>query len=173
VLLRVWTGAFFLSTAWWKVVQEGYTIAEKVTRFREYEYVPTIQRAIAHPPEVLGIRLGLYADFLEHVMLPGAYVLAPLILVFEFVLGLSLVLGLGVRLTAALGFLTMLAFSLAKVPSGTPLEDPVGVFLLTVGSANWPVTLILLFLALAAAGRVLGLDAWIRRAAPPWLRWIG
>lgn len=173
LLLRVWTGAFFLSSAWWKVVQEGYSIAEKVTVFREREYVPTIQRAIAHPPEVFGVTLGLYADFLEHVMLPGAYVLAPLILLFEFVLGISLVLGLGVRLTAALGFLMMLAFSLAKVPRGTPLEDPVGVFLLTVGSANWPVTLILLLLCLAAAGRILGLDAWVRRAGPPWLRWIG
>lgn len=173
VLLRLWTGAFFLSSAWWKVVQEGYTVAEKVARFRDVEYVQRVQGAIAQPPEVLGVRLGFFADFLEHVMLPGAYVLAPLILLFEFVLGISLVLGLGVRLTASLGFLMMLAFSLAKPQPGAAAEDPMGVFLFTVHSANWPVTLILLLLALAAAGRFLGLDAWIGRAAPPWLRWIG
>ena len=140
--------------------------------FRD-EYVAWIQRAVAQPPELFGHSLGFYADFLEGVMLPGAPVLAPLILGFEVVLGLSLVVGLGVRLTASLGVVMMLAFNLAKPQRGDALDDPVGVYLFTVHSANWPVTLILLMLALGAAGRVLGLDAWLRARGPRWLRWIG
>lgn len=171
-LLRLWTGGFFLVTAWWKLIEEGFTIREKIGFFRE-EYVDWIQRAIAQPPELFGHALGFYADFLESVMLPGASVLAPAILVFEVVLGLSLVLGLGVRLTASLGVVMMLAFNLAKPQSGAAVEDPVGVFLFTVRSANWPVTLILLLLALVPAGRIFGLDVWLRARAPRWLRWIG
>ncbi len=172
VVLRLWAGGFFLVTAWWKLIEDGYTIGEKLDAFEE-EYVFWVQRAILQPPEVFGVRLGFFADFLEGAMLPGAAVWAPLILLFEVVLGLSLVLGLGVRLTASLGVLMMLAFNLAKPQPGAAPEDPMGVLLFTVRSANWPVTLILLLLALAAAGRVLGLDAWLRARAPRWLRWVG
>jgi thiosulfate dehydrogenase [quinone] large subunit len=135
------------------------------------EYVGMIEQAIAHPPRVPGS--DLFAAFLRDAMLPAAPVLAPAILFFEVLLGLSLLLGLGVRLSASLGFLMMLAFSLAKPQPGAGPEDPVGVSLLTVKSANWPVTLGLLVLALLAAGRALGLDGWMRRRAPPWLRWAG
>lgn len=172
-LLRLWTGGFFLVTAWWKLIEDGRTIGWKIERFREVEYVGMIQRAIEHPPELFGHALGFYADFLESVMLPAATVFAPLILFFEALLGLSLVLGLGVRLTALLGVVLMLAFNLAKPQPGSAMEDPVGVFLFTVRSANWPVTLILLLLALVPAGRILGLDVWLRARAPRWLRWIG
>ena len=172
VVLRLWTGCFFLVTAWWKLVEEGYTVGEKMGLFRE-EYVAWIERAIQQPPELFGTPLGFYADFLEAVMLPAAPVLAPLILVFEVLLGLSLVLGLGVRLTASLGVLMMLAFNLAKPQPFAPSEDPVGVYLFTVHSANWPVTLILLLLALVPAGRILGLDVWLHARGPRWLRWIG
>ena len=174
VVARLWAGAFFLVTAWWKLVQDGYTIGEKIGYFRE-DYVAMIQGAIARPPELFGQPLGFYADFLEGVMLPGATVLAPAILFFEVVLGLSLVLGAGVRLTASLGVLLMLGFNLAKPMPSPPAapDDPVGVYLFTVRMANWPVTVILLLLALAAAGRILGLDAWLRVRGPRWLRWIG
>jgi uncharacterized membrane protein YphA (DoxX/SURF4 family) len=172
VVLRLWAGGFFLVTAWWKLIEDESSIGEKIGAFRD-EYVVWIERAAQQPPELFGQPLGFYADFLEGVMLPGAPVLAPLILGFEVVLGLSLVLGLGVRLTASLGVVMMLAFNLAKPQRGDELADPVGVYLFTVRSANWPVTLILLMLALAAAGRVLGLDVWLRARGPLWLRWIG
>lgn len=172
VVLRLWAGGFFLVTAWWKLVQEGYTIGERMGLFRA-EYVTWIERAIAQPPELFGHVLGFYTDFLEAVMLPAAPVLAPALLLFEALLGVSLVLGLGVRLTASLGVLMMLAFDLAKPQPGASPEDPVGVFLFTVHSANWPVTLILLLLALVPAGRILGLDVWLRARGPRWLRWIG
>ena len=173
VVLRLWAGGFFLVTAWWKLIEDGRTIGWKIDRFREVEYVGMIQGAIANPPELFGHSLGFYADFLQSVMLPAASVLAPLILGFEVVLGLSLVVGLGVRLTASLGVVMMLAFNLAKPQPGSAVDDPVGVFLFTVRSANWPVTLILLLLALVPAGRILGLDVWLRARGPRWLRWIG
>ena len=171
-VLRLWTGGFFLVTAWWKLVQEGYSVGEKIGHFRE-ETVVWIERAIRQPPELFGTPLTAYAAFLESVMLPAAPVLAPVILFFELLLGISLVLGVGVRLSALLGFLMMLAFDLAKPQPGGGEADPMGVFLFTVHSANWPVTLILLLLALVPAGRILGLDAWIRARGPRWLRWIG
>ncbi|MFV1960050.1 MAG: DoxX family membrane protein [Planctomycetota bacterium] len=173
LLLRLYAGAFFLATAHWKLVQEGWSIGEKIEAFRVDGYVPTIERAIAHPPEVFGQRLDFFAAFLRDVMLPAASWMAPAILFFEVVLGLGLVLGLGTRLLGALGFLMMLAFSLAKGGPGAAAGDPVGVCFLTVRSANWPMTLILLALALGAAGRFVGLDRRLRRRMPPWLGWIG
>jgi len=173
VLLRAWTGAFFLVTAWWKLVQEGYSFGEAIERFRVDELLPMVEGAIASPPVALGLRLQAYADLLASVALPASGVLAPAILLFEAVLGLCLLLGLFTRAVAGLGFLLMLAFSLAKPQPGAAPEDPVGVFLFTVKSANWPVTGILLLLSLAAAGRVLGLDRWLRRSGPRALRWMG
>jgi uncharacterized membrane protein YphA (DoxX/SURF4 family) len=170
LLLRLWAGAFFLDAAVYKLVDgprareeaSGVeeTLGQSFARFRDEEYRPMVQAAVDDPPRVFGAPLTVYADFLRAVMLPGADVFAPTILVAEVLLGVSLVLGLGVRLSAALGFLMMLAFSLAK-----------RVYLLTVQSANWPITLILLALSLAAAGRYVGLDAWVRRRGPRWLRW--
>lgn len=172
--LRLFAGGFFLVTAGWKLVEPGYSVFEKITAFREHEYVPFIERAVAHPPRVLGVELGAFADFLEGVMLPAAPVAAPAVLLFEALLGLALVLGAGVRLFAALGFALMLVFSLGKPQPGQGEAEPVGVFLFTVHSANWPLTWILLALACLAAGRVLGLDARLRRSrAPGWVRALG
>lgn len=175
VPLRVWAGAIFLVTAEWKLRAPGVSIGDRIRQFRLGEYVPMIERAVEHPPEVLGWRLGFYADFLDGVMLPLQHVAAPAILFFELILGLTLVLGLGTRLFASLGVLLMLGFNLAKpMPGwGDPVPGPVGIKLLTIRSSNWPLTWILLVLAVFAAGRVLGLDVWIRRRAPGWLRWIG
>ena len=173
VLLRVYAGAFFLATAHYKLVQPGYTLGETMAHFRDVEYPRVIEHAIAHPPVVLGVSLDAFAAFLRDVMLPGAPVFAPAILLFEALLGLCLVLGLGVRLMAGLGFLLMLAFTLAKPDPRALAEDPVGVGLFSVASANWPLTLILLVLCLVAAGRALGLDALLCRRGPPWLRWLG
>ncbi len=172
LLLRLFAGALFFYSAWWKLVQPGFSLGEIVDTFRS-EYVQTVQAAIANPPALLGLRLDLFASFLRDVMLPAAPVAAPALLFFEAFLGVSLLLGFGVRLFAALGVVMMLGYSLAKpyaMPDGgvTP-----GVPLLSVKSANWPLTFLLLALALLAAGRVVGLDARWRRDAPPWLRWIG
>ena len=173
LVARVWTGGVFLVTAWWKLVQDGWSIGEKIDRFRDVEYVATLERAIHYPPEVFGRPFTLYTDFLEHVLLPLADVMAPAILFFELSLGVSLVLGIGVRLSASLGVVMMLGFNLAKVLAGWEAPEPVGIYLFTVRTANWPLTLLLLVLALSAAGRIVGLDAWLRARGPRWLRWAG
>jgi uncharacterized membrane protein YphA (DoxX/SURF4 family) len=160
VLLRLWAGAFFLGAAHHKLIEPGWGIAEKVDWFVENEYVPLLQESIASPPRFFGVPLEPFADFLRDVMLPGKGVFGPAILFGEAMLGVSLVLGLFVRLSASLGFLMMLCFSMAR-----------DLYVLTVRSANWPIALILLTLVLAAAGRHAGLDAWVRARAPRWLRW--
>ena len=78
VVVRLWTGAFFLVTA---VVEAGpgRLLARREDRvLPRQDYVAMIERAIARPPELFGAPLGFYADFLETVMLPGrAASLAP------------------------------------------------------------------------------------------------
>ena len=173
VILRLYAAGIFLVTAQWKLFQEGYSVGEKIARFRTDEYVPMIEYAVAHPPVVLGIQLDVFAAFLRDVMLPGAAVFAPGILVFEALLGLGLLAGFGVRLLGGLGFVMMLAFTLAKPDPRAVAGDPVGIYLFSVRSSNWALTLIVLAVTLVAAGRVLGLDVWVRRRWPAWIRWIG
>jgi uncharacterized membrane protein YphA (DoxX/SURF4 family) len=172
-LARIWTGVFFLVTAEWKLNQPGKTIPQSIDVFRDGIYTETLQRALAHPPELWGWKIPLFPDLIENVLLPGASFFAPAILFFEALLGLLLVWGLGVRLFAALGFLLMMAFNLAKVLSNWSPPEPTGVFAFTVHASNWPVTILLLLLCLGAAGRILGLDLWVRAKWPAWLRWIG
>ncbi|MHC5011634.1 MAG: DoxX family protein [Planctomycetota bacterium] len=152
LLLRLFTGALFLDAVQYKVFVSGYP------HFRDVDYPDIVGGAIASPPHVFGWRLDFYADFLRTVMLPNADVFAPLILAFEALLGISLVLGIGVRLSAFLGFVMMVAFSLAK-----------GLYFLTVRSANWPMTVMLLVLSLVGAGRIWGLDHYLVRRWPRWI----
>jgi uncharacterized membrane protein YphA (DoxX/SURF4 family) len=157
----VYTGALFLDAVQWKVLEAGLPLDEAVHRFVAQEYEPLVRHAIAHPPELWGWRLDAYSDFLSAVMLPGASVLGPLVLLFEALLGVSLVLGAGVRGMALGGALLMLAFGLAK-----------GLYFLTVSTGtNWLLMVVLLALALTGAGRIWGLDAWLRPRLPRWLRW--
>jgi uncharacterized membrane protein YphA (DoxX/SURF4 family) len=151
----------FVGVAWWKIVLPGLPLGETLRVFVEHEYVPLIESAVRSPPEVLGWRLDWYAGFLETVMLPGnaPYVFGGVILVFEGLLGVSLVLGACVRLSATLGALLMLAFGLAK---RLPLVT------VTQGS-NWLLMMILVALALTAAGRIWGLDARLQHRLPRWI----
>jgi uncharacterized membrane protein YphA (DoxX/SURF4 family) len=169
LVLRLYAGAFFVDATVFKTIDQpralGIPPEGVVAHFRDGDYVPMVEAAIADPPRAFGVPLTPYADFLRAVMLPAADVFAPAILVAEALLGLSLVLGAGVRLSAGLGALMMLAFSLAKYDRGEHI------YFLTVHSNNWAMTLILVALSLAAAGRFLGIDAWARRAGPRWLCW--
>jgi hypothetical protein len=164
-LLRLWTGLFFCDAAKWKLFdhpsEQGLSFGEGIHAFVRDEYVPMVERAIADPPEVLGTKATWFASLLRDVALPGKDVLGPTILVAEALLGISLVFGIGVRLSASLGFLMMVSFTMAK-----------DVYLFTAGSANGPVTAILLVLAISAAGRAWGLDAVLRRRLPRGIAWI-
>ena len=172
VLLRVYAGVFFLVTAHYKLVQEGYSIAEKIAYFRESEYVPMIQHAIRIRRRCSGCRsTSSPPSSGRHAAV--RWVLRPRHLVFEALLGLTLILGFGVRLVGGWASCSCSLSPWRSPTRGPRREDPVGVFLFTVKSANWPLTLILLAVCLVAAGRVLGLDRWVRRRWPPLLRWIG
>jgi hypothetical protein len=163
-VLRVWTGAFFCDAIYYKLVvvpPEGTPLGTTIENFVERDYRPMVEAAIADPPTVFGMPLRLYADFLEGVMLPNAEFFGPAILLGGVLLGITLVLGVAVRLSAACGFVMMLAFSMVK-------RLPI----LTLTSGNWPITLILLALCLLAAGRAWGLDAWLRGRLPRWIRWV-
>ena len=164
-LLRAFTGALFLDAVYFKIVVTrmqgfGMSLFEAFDHFVETDYKRMIQNAIDHPPSIGTWEMTWYGDFLEAVMLPGAVpdVMGPAILIFELLLGIALVLGAGVRLMAALGALLMLAFGLAKSQ-----------YFLTVTGTNWLLFFVLLFFALAGAGRVWGLDHWLRRKWPAWI----
>jgi uncharacterized membrane protein YphA (DoxX/SURF4 family) len=162
VSLRVFTGAIFLAAAWWKLIRPGLDLGETIRRFVEYDYVPMFEGAVRDPPVVLGWRMQWFADFVENVMLPGnaPYVFSGAFLVLEVLLGASLVLGACVRLMAALGALVMLFSGLAK-----------RMFFLTIQGqgSNWLLMVMLVTLACTAAGRIWGLDSFVRRKFPGWI----
>jgi len=161
VVLRVFCGAIFLSTAHWKLIRPGLPVGETFRQFTERDYLPLVQYAVAHPPIVLGWKMTWFSSMLDTVALGGnaPYVIAGAVLIFEALLGISLVLGLGTRLMAFLGALLMAVMGLCK-----------GLFFLTVTKGtNWYLAVMLLALALMAAGRVWGLDARLRHRLPRWI----
>lgn len=162
VSLRVFTGAIFLAAAWWKLIRPGLGLGETLRHFAENDYTRLFEGAVRDPPVVLGWRMQWFAEFSQHVMLPGnaPYVFGTAFLCFEVLLGVSLVLGACVRLTALLGALLMLISGLAK-----------RMFFLSIQGAgsNWMLMVMLLALACTAAGRIWGLDARLQRRLPSWI----
>ena len=159
--LRVFLGAVWLSSTFdklfWTLPEGG--LLDHVAHFRDSTYPRLLQRGIDQPPTIFGEPFVGWSNFLESVCLPAASWLAPLILFFEILLGLSLVLGAFVRLTALLGALMAIAFAMTK-----------NVWLLTVRDTNWMLVVAMLALSLMAAGRVWGLDARLRRrGVPGWI----
>jgi uncharacterized membrane protein YphA (DoxX/SURF4 family) len=96
--------------------------------------------------------------YIEHIGLPGVGLWAKLIPLGETALGISLLLGLLVRLSTFLGILTVLNFHLTN---GT---------LLSVGFLGnpWAILVIasLLLLFLVRAGRSFGVDALLAKGKP-------
>jgi len=99
-------------------------------------------------------KIGPYATFLRHVMLPHASLIAPGQLVVELLVGLCLALGLFTPVAGLLGGLFQLNLLVA-----------------TSGTTEWPGTYIALaaiclVVAVSQAGRTLGLDARLARRRP-------
>jgi uncharacterized membrane protein YphA (DoxX/SURF4 family) len=159
--LRVFTGAVFLGVAHWKLIKPGLPLGETITRFTEQDYLPLVRHAVLNPPEVFGTKWSWFSSLLESIALGGSapYVIAGAVLVFEALLGVSLVLGACTRLMAFLGALLIAVMGLAK-----------GLYFLTVTQGtNWFLMMILLALSLTAAGRIWGLDARLRHKLPRWI----
>ena len=97
-----------------------------------------------------------YGEIVGRVLLPNFNLFDPLVFFAELVFATSLILGLGVRLTGALGvlFVLNLWIGLYRHPQ------------------EWPWTYIFLagllgLFSVQAAGRSLGLDGWLRNRYPP------
>jgi uncharacterized membrane protein YphA (DoxX/SURF4 family) len=98
-----------------------------------------------------------HREFVTHVLLPYLHWFGPLVFLAELTFAVSLILGLGVRLAGVLGIFFVLHLWLGIYRPGEPAEWPWSYIFLA--------TLMFLF-ALYAAGRSLGLDAWLRRNVP-------
>ena len=103
-----------------------------------------------------GPAYDLYIPFLLKVAIPHAGLFAHLVMFGEIVVGGALLLGCATRLAAIGGVFLCLNFLLA---SGAPIlsvEQPV-VFILLLATVS-----------VSAAGRVLGLDFFLKRLLPRW-----
>ncbi|HEX9320550.1 MAG TPA: DoxX family protein [Xanthobacteraceae bacterium] len=97
---------------------------------------------------------AFHRQLATEVLLPNLKILDPLVFLAELAFAVSLILGLGVRLIGVVGGLYVLHLWLGIYQAGDPAEWPWSYVFLAA--------LMFLF-AVFAAGRSLGLDAWLRR----------
>jgi uncharacterized membrane protein YphA (DoxX/SURF4 family) len=95
----------------------------------------------------------LVADY----YLPYLHIFDPVIFLAELTFAVSLILGLGVRLVSVLAIIFVLHLWLGIYQPGSPAEWPWSYVFLAI---------VMFMFALHAAGRSLGLDAWLRRHVP-------
>jgi len=101
-----------------------------------------------------------YISFLQGVVIPHATVFADLIVAGEVIGGISLLLGLGTRIGAAIAMFLFLNYMLAK---GRLFWSP--------DSQDAAVFFSALVCCVGAAGRVWGLDAYLARRRPSVVLW--
>jgi hypothetical protein len=97
---------------------------------------------------------AFHRELVTEIYLPNLYVFNPIIFLAELAFAVSLILGLGVRLVGALAIIFVLHLWLGIYRPGSPAEWPWSYVFLAI---------VMFFFALHAAGRSLGLDAWLRR----------
>lgn len=138
VLLRVYLGVVFLLAALPKL---------------QKDFTPVLTGFV----EQVGLERGhlFYRQFLEQVVLPNATVFAMLITWAELLVGVTLILGLATRFSAAVALVLALNYMLAK-----------GAWFWTSSSNDAAFVAISLALLIGAAGRTLGLDTWLARRWP-------
>jgi thiosulfate dehydrogenase [quinone] large subunit len=101
-----------------------------------------------------------YQHFLQQLVIPHATLFSYLVMVGELAAGLCLLLGLGTRVGAAIAMFLFLNYMLAK---GRLFWSP--------DSEDAAVFFSALVCLLGAAGRVLGIDAYLARRWPQVLLW--
>ncbi len=99
----------------------------------------------------------VHRQLVTDVYLPYLHFLNPIIFLAELTFAVSLIIGLGVRLVSALAIIFVLHLWLGIYRPGNPAEWPWSYIFLAM---------VMFFFALHAAGRSLGLDAWLRRHVP-------
>lgn len=99
---------------------------------------------------------AFYGNFVESVVIPNFTLFAWIIFLAELLVGLSLLTGTLTRLGAAVGLLMALNLGIGLL--AVPNEWPWSYIMLAIFHGIFLVT---------AAGRVLGVDAWLRRRLAP------
>ena len=143
VLLRAYLGTIFLVAVLPKL-QQDFT-----PHLTGYIQQVSLERA-----------LPFYRQFLEQVVLPNAAVFATLVTGAELFVGITLVLGLLTRFSAAVAVILTLNYMLAK-----------GAWFWTPSSNDAAFVAIGLALLIGAAGRTLGVDAFLARRWPRFPLW--
>jgi hypothetical protein len=111
---------------------------------------------LAYWTEQMGKRaaFAFHREFVTGFLIPNLHLFGPFVFLAELAFAVSLILGLGVRLAGVLAILFVLHLWLGIYLPGDPAE----------WSWSYIFLAVLMFLfALYAAGRSLGLDAWLRR----------
>lgn len=100
---------------------------------------------------------AIHRELVTNVLLPYLYLFGPIVFLAEFTFASCLILGLGLRLVGVFAIAFVLQLWLGIYIPGNPAE----------WSWSYIFLALLMFLfALLAAGRSLGLDAWLRRHSP-------
>jgi uncharacterized membrane protein YphA (DoxX/SURF4 family) len=146
-LIRAAFGLYFLVSAWRKTTGGWFTSGDGVTNF--------VERNFENAP-------ASYAAFLDGVVLPGATTFSQLVVLGEWVAGLSLLFGLLTRLGAIVGMWLVLNFMVTKGLAND------------AGSTDRLFFVTCFAFAAAAAGLVWGLDGTLRPtlASNPVTRWL-
>lgn len=100
---------------------------------------------------------AFHRELVTEFYLPNLHILNPIVFLAELTFAVSLMLGLGVRLVSSLAIIFVLHLWLGIYQPGAPAEWPWSYMFLAI---------VLLMFAIDAAGRSLGLDAWLRRNVP-------
>ena len=113
--------------------------------------------------EVEYAAFAIYGDFVSSIVMPNFTIFAWIIFLSELLVGLSLLTGTLTRLGGSVGFLMAVNLGLGL------LEVP----------GEWPWSYVMLAMwqglfVVAGAGRVLGVDGWLRNHYPVvfWRHWL-
>ena len=108
-----------------------------------------------------GSAVGFYRPILANLVLPHAVFFGYAVGVVELLIGVSLLLGIFVRIGSVLGMLHMISLALAtwwEVGHGVPTWRYFGAEL-----DHLPLLLLFIIFYAADAGQVWGIDGWLRR----------
>jgi uncharacterized membrane protein YphA (DoxX/SURF4 family) len=98
-----------------------------------------------------------HRELVQSFLLPNLHFFGPLVFLTELMLAVSFLLGLGVRFAGIVGILFVLHLWVGIYLPGEPAEWPWSYIFLVM---------VMFLLVMDAAGRSLGLDAWLRRNVP-------
>jgi len=146
VILRVHLGVILLITDAGKILRGNAPFSSEMLSFLQ----GFVMRNASAP----------YQHFLQQMVIPHATLFSHLVMVGELAAGLSLLLGLGTRVGAAIAMFLFLNFMLAK---GRLFWSP--------DSEDAAVFFSALVCLLGAAGRVWGIDAYLAARWPRVILW--